>query len=71
MTYKGDDGIHALEATRADINEAKLNGFVGSQYGAFHIRATQGGKKNNYNFAPFTRRQPEAGLILKLIQGYR
>ncbi|HZS44582.1 MAG TPA: PDZ domain-containing protein [Blastocatellia bacterium] len=70
VTYKSDDGAHALEATRADINEAKTNGMVGAQYGAFHIRATQGGKKNNYNFAPFTRKQAESVLILKLIQSY-
>jgi hypothetical protein len=44
---------------------------MGSGYGAFHIRATQGGKKNNYNFAPFTRKAAESNLILKLIQSYR
>jgi|GEM_PF-765013 len=70
VTYKGDDGVHALSIAKTEITEAKTNTLKGAQQGAFHIRATEAGKKNNYNFAPFTRKGEEANLILKLIQSY-
>jgi hypothetical protein len=66
VTYKADDGNHTFEASRGDIKEAKINGFVGSQFGAFHLRVGAG-KGNNYNFAPATRQKNESNLIISLI----
>jgi hypothetical protein len=69
VTFKADDGNHTFEANRADIKEAKSNGFVGSQYGAFHLKVVVGsGKPNNYNFAPATRQKTEANLIIGLVE---
>ena len=69
VTYKADDGNHTFEASRGDIKEAKSNGFVGSQFGAFHLRVSVGsGKPTNYNFAPATRQKSEANLIISLIE---
>ncbi|HJZ67841.1 MAG TPA: hypothetical protein VKF81_06960, partial [Blastocatellia bacterium] len=66
VTYKADDGNHTFEASRGDIKEAKINGFVGSQFGAFHLRVGAG-KGTNYNFAPATRQKNESNLIITLI----
>jgi hypothetical protein len=72
VTFKGDDGNHTFGANRADIKEAKLNGFVGSQYGAFHLKVAIGsGKPENYNFAPATRQKAESNLIISLVASYR
>jgi len=69
VTYKADDGNHTFEATRQDIKEAKLNGLVGAQYGAFHLKVAAGGAKGkNYNFAPLTKQKPESNLITSLIE---
>jgi len=69
VTFKADDGNHTFAANRADIKEAKPNGFVGSQYGAFHLKVVVGsGKPTNYNFAPATRQKAEANLIIGLIE---
>ena len=69
VTYKADDGNHTFEASRGDIKEAKPNGFVGSQYGAFHLKVVVGsGKPVNYNFAPATRQKTEANLIIGMIE---
>jgi len=69
VTYKADDGNHTFEASRGDIKEAKSNGFVGSQFGAFHLKVAVGsGKPTNYNFAPATRQKSEANLIIGLIE---
>lgn len=66
VTFRADDGNHTFEANRQDIKEAKLNGFVGAQYGAFHVKVGTG--KGTYNFAPLTKQKPEATLIVSLIQ---
>lgn len=69
VTFKADDGNHTFEASRGDIKEAKSNGFVGSQYGAFHLKVIVGsGKPTNYNFAPATRQKSEANLIIGLVE---
>jgi hypothetical protein len=69
VTYKADDGNHTFEATRQDIKEAKLNGMVGAQYGAFHLKVAAGSAKGkNYNFAPLTKQKSEASLITSLIE---
>jgi hypothetical protein len=67
VTFRADDGNHTFEATRQDIKEAKLNGFVGAQYGAFHLKVGAG-KGETYNFAPFNKQKSEANLVISLIQ---
>ncbi|MEK6322329.1 MAG: hypothetical protein AABN33_11655 [Acidobacteriota bacterium] len=70
VTFKGDDGNHTFEATRSDIKEAKINGFVGAQYGAYHLKVGAG-KGTTYNFAPATRQKSEATLTIGLIDSYQ
>jgi hypothetical protein len=70
ITFKADDGNHTFEATRADIKEAKINGFVGAQYNAYHLKVGAG-KGETYNFAPFNRQKSEANLVISLIQSYQ
>jgi hypothetical protein len=67
VTFRADDGNHTFEANRQDIKEAKINGFVGAQYGAFHVKVGAG-KGSTYNFAPLTKQKPEANLVVSLIQ---
>ncbi len=70
VTFRADDGNHTFEATRQDIKEAKLNGFVGAQYGAFHLKV--GARKGEtYDFAPFNKQKSEANLVISLIQSYQ
>jgi hypothetical protein len=69
VTFRADDGNHTFEATRQDIKETKLNGFVGAQYGAFHLKVGAG-KGETYNFAPFNKQKSEANLVISLIQSY-
>lgn len=69
VSFKADDGNHTFEANRGDIKEAKSNGFVGSQYGSFHLKVVVGSAKAvNYNFAPATRQKSEANLIIGLVE---
>lgn len=69
VTFKADDGNHTFAADRSNIKEAKANGLVGIQYGAFHLKVVTGAKKSdNYNFAPLTKQKSEANLITSLIQ---
>lgn len=70
VTFRADDGNHTFEATRQDIKEAKLNGFVGAQFGAFHLKVGAG-KGETYNFAPYNKQKSEANLVINLIQSYQ
>jgi hypothetical protein len=70
VTFRADDGNHTFEASRADIKEAKINGFVGAQYGAYHLKVGAG-KGETYNFAPHNRQKSEATLVISLIQSYQ
>lgn len=70
VTFRSDDGNHTFEATRQDIKEAKINGFVGAQYGAYHLKVGAG-KGENYNFAPYNKQKSEANLVLSLINSYQ
>ncbi|HZM89244.1 MAG TPA: hypothetical protein VFF31_22150 [Blastocatellia bacterium] len=70
VTFRADDGNHTFEARRPDIKEAKINGFVGAQYGAYHLKVGAG-KGETYNFAPFNRQKSEANLVLSLINSYQ
>ena len=56
-------------AADANIKEAKVNGFVGSEVGAFHIKPVQKiNGRDNFNFAPATRSKAESQLIIRMIQ---
>lgn len=71
VSFKADNGVDTFETEDANIKEAKTNGFVGSQLGAFHIKPVQQiNGRNNFNFAPNTRNKAEAQLILRLIGAY-
>ena len=70
VTFRADDGNHTFEARRPDIKEAKVNGFVGAQYGAYHLKVGSG-KGETYNFAPFNKQKSEANLVLSLINSYQ
>jgi hypothetical protein len=72
VTFKADDGNHTFGASRAEIKEAKINGFVGVALGAFHLRVGSGASKgNNYNFAPATMQKNESAMIINLIESYQ
>jgi hypothetical protein len=71
VSFKANDGRDTFEAVDTNIKEAKVNGFVGSEYGAFHIKPVQKiNGRDNFNFAPNTRSKAEAQLIIRLISGY-
>ena len=71
VSFKANDGRDTFDAEDSNIKEAKLNGFVGSQVGAFHVKPVQKiNGRDNFNFAPNTRNKAEAQLIIRLIQGY-
>ena len=71
VSFKADNGVDTFETTDSNIKEAKTNGFVGSQLGAFHIKPNQQiNGRNNFNFAPNTRNKAEAQMIIRLISGY-
>lgn len=70
VTFKADNGNHTFEAERTNIKELKLNGYVGAQYAAFHIKVQRSGSKtDNFNFAPRTTQKSEANLVVQLYSG--
>ncbi len=71
VSFKANDGRDTFDAEDANIKEAKVNGFVGSEVGAFHIKPMQKiNGRDNFNFAPNTRSKAESQLIIRLISGY-
>lgn len=71
VSFKANDGRDTFDAEDSNIKEAKVNGFVGSQLGAFHIKPVQKiNGRDNFNFAPNTRSKAESQLIIRLISGY-
>lgn len=71
VTFKADDGNHTFEAQDTEIKEVKTNAFVGSEYGAFHIKVERAGEKSkNYNFAPWMTKQVESNIIIRLVKNY-
>jgi hypothetical protein len=71
VSFKANDGRDTFDAEDSNIKEAKVNGFVGSQFGAFHIKPAQKiNGRDNFNFAPNTRNKAESQLIIRLISGY-
>ncbi|HYH83874.1 MAG TPA: hypothetical protein VEX60_00235 [Pyrinomonadaceae bacterium] len=72
VSFRADDGADTFQADDSNIKEAKINGWVGVKFGAFHIKPIQkiiG--RDNFNFAPGSRNRGESQLIINLIQGYR
>ena len=71
VSFKADNGVDTFETEDSNIKEAKTNGFVGSQLGAFHIKPIQQiNGRNNFNFAPNTRNKAEAQMIIRLVSAY-
>ncbi|MDT7806960.1 MAG: hypothetical protein QOJ70_773 [Acidobacteriota bacterium] len=71
VSFKANDGRDTFDAEDSNIREAKINAFMGAQYGAFHIKPVQKiNGRDNFNFAPNSRNKVEAQLIVRLIQGY-
>jgi hypothetical protein len=71
VTFKANNGADTFETEDSNIKEAKTNGFVGSELGAFHIKPVQQiNGRNNFNFAPNTRNKAEAQMIIRLISAY-
>ncbi|MEW6127271.1 MAG: hypothetical protein AB1757_09545 [Acidobacteriota bacterium] len=73
VTFKADDGKHTFEAFDTVIKESELNDFVGSEYGAFHIKVFEDDKKKKtktFNFAPATTKKDESKLVVNLIKSY-
>ena len=71
VSFKANDGRDTFDAEDANIKEAKVNGWVGVQLGAFHIKPAQKiNGRDNFNFAPNTRSKAESQLIIRLISGY-
>ena len=71
VSFKADNGVDTFETVDSNIKEAKTNGFVGSAFGAFHIKPVeQINGRGNFNFAPNTRNKAEAQMIIRLITAY-
>lgn len=71
VSFKANDGRDTFETADSNIKEAKLNGWVGLQYNAFHIKPVQKiNGRDNFNFAPATRSKAESQLLLELIRAY-
>jgi hypothetical protein len=71
VSFKANDGRDTFDAEDSNIKEAKTNAFMGSQYGAFHIKPVQKiNGRDNFNFAPNSKSKVESELILRLMKGY-
>jgi hypothetical protein len=71
VSFKANDGRDTFDAEDSNIKEAKVNAWVGSEFGAFHIKPVQKiNGRDNFNFAPNTRSKAESQLIIRLISGY-
>ena len=71
VSFKANDGRDTFETADSNIKEAKVNAFVGSEVGAFHIKPLQKiNGRDNFNFAPLSRSKVESDLIIRLIKSY-
>jgi hypothetical protein len=71
VSFKANDGRDTFDAEDSNIKEAKVNGFVGAQLGAFHIKPVQKiNGRDNFNFAPGSRNKAEAELLIRLIRAF-
>jgi hypothetical protein len=72
VSFKANDGQDTFETVDTNIKEAKTNGFVGANIGAFHIKPVQKiNGRDNFNFAPGSQNRGESMLIIRLIQNYQ
>ena len=71
VQFKANDGQDTFETADANIKEAKINAWVGSEVGAFHIKPVQKiNGRDNFNFAPLSRSKAESQLIIRMIQAF-
>jgi hypothetical protein len=71
VQFKANDGQDTFETTDANLKEAKVNAWVGSEVGAFHLKPAQKiNGRDNFNFAPLSRQKAEALLIIRMIQAF-
>ena len=71
VSFKANDGRDTFDAEDSNIKEAKINAFMGSNIGAFHVKPVQKiNGRDNFNFAPNTRNKAESELIIRMIKGY-
>ena len=71
VSYTPNNGGHSFDVEDVHIKESKLNNFVGSNFGSFHLKVIGGdGKTRNYNFAPGSGKTAEADVVLRLIRSY-
>ncbi|HZI18100.1 MAG TPA: hypothetical protein VEY09_05835 [Pyrinomonadaceae bacterium] len=71
VSFKADDGVDTFETEDSNIKTARVNAFVGSEVGAFHIKPVQRiNGRDNFNFAPATGQKAESQLLLRLIKEF-
>jgi len=71
VSFKADNGVDTFETADSNIKEAKTNGWVGMELGAFHIKPIQRiNGRDNFNFAPNTRNKAESQMIIRLVTAY-
>jgi len=71
VQFKANDGQDTFETVDSNIKEAKVNAWVGSEVGAFHIKPVQKiNSRDNFNFAPLSRAKAESQLIIRMIQAF-
>ncbi|MCA1619412.1 MAG: hypothetical protein LC795_08915 [Acidobacteria bacterium] len=80
VTFKADDGRDTFEAEDSNVKEIKLNSLAGGAFGvllggkdlgAFHIKPRQKiNGRDNFNFAPQTKKKNESELIIALVKSY-
>ncbi|MET0622906.1 MAG: hypothetical protein ABW250_08000 [Pyrinomonadaceae bacterium] len=80
VTFKADDGRDTFEAEDSNVKEIKLNSLAGGAFGmllggrdlgAFHIKPRQKiNGRDNFNFAPLTKKKAESELIIALVKSY-
>jgi tetratricopeptide (TPR) repeat protein len=80
VTFKADDGRDTFEAEDSNVKEIKLNSLAGGAFGmllggrdlgAFHIKPKQKiNGRDNFNFAPLTKKKTESELIITLVKSY-
>lgn len=80
VTFKADDGRDTFEAEDSNVKEIKLNSLAGGAFGmllggrdlgAFHIKPRQKiNGRDNFNFAPLTKKKNESELIIALVKSY-
>jgi hypothetical protein len=68
INYRSNDGAHAFLVSHSDLKDVGRNSFVGAKFFSFHIKVSQNGKTQNFNFAPGKLTPAERDLILDLLK---